>query len=134
MKNRSDFIDKNRENLKIQIEIFCQKHIVSNVISAFLDHLKPKFFFLVASFLDIWRVISSISRAFLENKDQKKGDVFNRTLSANPRNTTSLVFWKIAPHSHTPYIKLAQQICIKTYKIVDPKHHQKLHRRSLTVP
>ena len=38
-------IDKNGENLKILIEIFCQKLIVSNVISAFLDHLKPKIFF-----------------------------------------------------------------------------------------
>ena len=27
------------------IEIFCQKLIVSNVILAFLDHLKPKIFF-----------------------------------------------------------------------------------------
>ena len=33
---------KNGENLKMLIEIFCQKHIVSNVILAFLDHLKPK--------------------------------------------------------------------------------------------
>ena len=35
---------KNGENLKILIEIFCQKLTVSNVILAFLDHLKPKFF------------------------------------------------------------------------------------------
>ena len=27
------------------IEIFCQKPIVSNFILAFLDHLKPKMFF-----------------------------------------------------------------------------------------
>ena len=33
---------KNGENLKMLIEIFCQKLIVSNVILAFLDHLKPK--------------------------------------------------------------------------------------------
>ena len=31
-----------RENLKKMIEIFCQGVIVSNVIFAFLDHLKPK--------------------------------------------------------------------------------------------
>ena len=31
------------ENLKILIEIFCQKLIVSNVILAFLVHLKAKF-------------------------------------------------------------------------------------------
>ena len=31
--------------MKILIEIFCPKLIVSNVISAFLDHLKPKIFF-----------------------------------------------------------------------------------------
>ena len=36
---------KNGENLKILIEIFRQKYIVSNVILAFLDHLKPKIFF-----------------------------------------------------------------------------------------
>ena len=35
---------KNGENLKILIEIFCQKLTVSNVILAFLDHLKRKFF------------------------------------------------------------------------------------------
>ena len=44
MKNWKDFIDKNGENLKILIEIFCQKLIVSNVTSAFLDHLKNTFF------------------------------------------------------------------------------------------
>ena len=33
------------ENLKILIEILCQEVIVSNVIFAFLDHLKPKIFF-----------------------------------------------------------------------------------------
>ena len=38
-------MDKNGENLKILIEIFCQKLIVFNVIPAFLDHLKPKMFF-----------------------------------------------------------------------------------------
>ena len=37
---------KNGENLKILIEIFCQKLVVSNVILAFLDHLKPKIFFI----------------------------------------------------------------------------------------
>ena len=36
---------KNRENLKILTEIFCQNFIVSNVISVFLEHLKPKIFF-----------------------------------------------------------------------------------------
>ena len=35
---------KNAENLKILIEIFCPKLLVSNVISAFLDHLKPILF------------------------------------------------------------------------------------------
>ena len=41
-----DFIVyKNRKKLKMLIEIFCQKLIVSNVILAFLDHLKPKIFF-----------------------------------------------------------------------------------------
>ena len=40
-----DFIDKNGENLEILIEISCQKLIVSNVISASSDHLKPKIFF-----------------------------------------------------------------------------------------
>ena len=37
-------ICKNRENLNILIEIFCPKLIVSNVILAFLDRLKPKIF------------------------------------------------------------------------------------------
>ena len=36
---------KNGENLKMLIEIFCQKLIVSNVILAFLDQLKPRIFF-----------------------------------------------------------------------------------------
>ena len=36
---------KNGENLKMLTEIFCQKLIVSNVVLAFLDHLKPKIFF-----------------------------------------------------------------------------------------
>ena len=36
---------KNGVNLKILIEIFCQEIIVSNVIFAFLEHLKPKIFF-----------------------------------------------------------------------------------------
>ena len=36
---------KNGENLRMPIQIFCQKLIVSNVILAFLDHLKPKIFF-----------------------------------------------------------------------------------------
>ena len=35
----------NGENFKKLIEIFRQKLIVSNVILAFLDHLKPKNFF-----------------------------------------------------------------------------------------
>ena len=38
-------VNNNGENLKIMIEIFCQKLIVSDVILAFLDHLKPKIFF-----------------------------------------------------------------------------------------
>ena len=38
-------VHKNGENLKILIEIFCQKLIVSSVILAFLNHLKPKNFF-----------------------------------------------------------------------------------------
>ena len=46
LRNWYDFIDKNGENLKILIEIFGQKLIVSNVISAFLNHLKPKIFLL----------------------------------------------------------------------------------------
>ena len=37
---------KNGENLKILIEIFRQKLLVSNVTLAFLDHLKSKIFFL----------------------------------------------------------------------------------------
>ena len=35
----------NGENLKILIEIFRQKLIVSNIILAFIDHLKTKIFF-----------------------------------------------------------------------------------------
>ena len=35
---------KNWEILKMLIEIFCQKIIVSKIILAFLDHLKPKTF------------------------------------------------------------------------------------------
>ena len=38
-------LNKNGENLKMLIEIFCQKLIVSNVILAFLDILKPNIFF-----------------------------------------------------------------------------------------
>ena len=36
---------KNGENLKILIEMFRQKRFVSDVILTFLDHLKPKIFF-----------------------------------------------------------------------------------------
>ena len=36
---------KNEKNLKMLTEIFCRKLTVSNVILAFLDHLKPKVFF-----------------------------------------------------------------------------------------
>ena len=36
---------KNGDNLKMLIEIFCQKLLVSNVILAFLDYLKSKDFF-----------------------------------------------------------------------------------------
>ena len=42
-KTKSNF--PHGKNLKMLIEIFCQKLIVSNVILAFLDHLKPKIFF-----------------------------------------------------------------------------------------
>ena len=42
-------IYKNGENLKILKEIFSQKFIVSNVILALLDHLKPKIFFVSQS-------------------------------------------------------------------------------------
>ena len=37
------------------IEIFCQKRIVSNVILAFLDHLRPKIFFV----LQPWQAIQN---------------------------------------------------------------------------
>ena len=46
---------KNGGNLKMLIEIFCQKLIVSNVILAFLDHLKPKNLFAVDMVADIER-------------------------------------------------------------------------------
>ena len=46
---------KNGENLKMLIEIFCQKLKVSNVILAFLDHLKPKIFFVGQPVTDIER-------------------------------------------------------------------------------
>ena len=36
---------KNGENLRIMIEVFRQKLIVSNVNLVVLDHLKPKTFF-----------------------------------------------------------------------------------------
>ena len=36
---------ENIQNLKMIIEIFCQKLIVSKVILAFLDHLKRNIFF-----------------------------------------------------------------------------------------
>ena len=36
---------ENIQNLKMIIEISCQKLIVSNVILFFLDHLKPNIFF-----------------------------------------------------------------------------------------
>ena len=36
---------ENGQNLKTLIEIFGQKLMVSNIILAFLDHLKPKIFF-----------------------------------------------------------------------------------------
>ena len=36
---------KNGEILKILLDIFCQKLVVSNVILAFLGHMKPKIFF-----------------------------------------------------------------------------------------
>ena len=45
---------KNGENLKMLIEIFCQKVIVSNVILAFLDHLKPKIFFVGQLWWPTW--------------------------------------------------------------------------------
>ena len=37
---------KNGQSLKLLIEIFRQKHIVSIVILAFLNHLKPRIFFI----------------------------------------------------------------------------------------
>ena len=44
--DRQAFITcKNRENVKIRMQIFRQKLVDSNVILAFLDHLKPKTFF-----------------------------------------------------------------------------------------
>ena len=42
---QASIVYKNGKNLKMSIEIFCQKPIVSNVILAFLYHLKPKIFF-----------------------------------------------------------------------------------------
>ena len=39
------FVYKNGENLKILIEIFWQKLIISDIVLVFLDHLKPKIFF-----------------------------------------------------------------------------------------
>ena len=39
------FIVENGENLKVRIEIFCQNLIVSNIVLAFLDHLKRNIFF-----------------------------------------------------------------------------------------
>ena len=36
---------ENGQNLKTPIEIFRQKLMVSNIILALLDHLKPKIFF-----------------------------------------------------------------------------------------
>ena len=36
---------KNWKNLKMLIQVFCQKLIVSKVILAYLDHLKPNIFF-----------------------------------------------------------------------------------------
>ena len=36
---------KNVENLKILIKVFCKNRILSNVILAFLEHVKPKVFF-----------------------------------------------------------------------------------------
>ena len=42
---QASIVYKNGENLKMLIEILCQKLIISNVTLAFLDHLKPKIFF-----------------------------------------------------------------------------------------
>ena len=42
---QASILYKNGENLKILIEIFSEKRVVSNVILAFLDHLKLKIFF-----------------------------------------------------------------------------------------
>ena len=44
---------KNGENLKILIEIFRPKLKVSSVILAFLDHMKPKIFFVCQPWLPI---------------------------------------------------------------------------------
>ena len=44
----------NAENLKGLIEMICQKLIVSNVILVFLDHLKPKIFFVNQQWWTTW--------------------------------------------------------------------------------
>ena len=64
---------KKGENLKVLIEIFCQKNIVSNGILAFLDHLKPKIFFTVVSWTMFW-IFSSIKTTTFRMSIQLKRD------------------------------------------------------------
>ena len=52
---------KNRENLKILIEKFQQKLIVSNFILTFLDHLKHKIFFVSQPW---WTWVPPLSKIF----------------------------------------------------------------------
>ena len=61
MKNWKDFIDKNRENLKILIEMFCQKLIISNVFSVFLNHLKAK---IINIFINIVHLVWKFNERF----------------------------------------------------------------------
>ena len=49
-------VHKNEENLKIVMEIFLQKLLVSNVFLAFSDHLKPKLIFVRQPVVDIERL------------------------------------------------------------------------------
>ena len=68
---------KNRENVKMLIEIFCQRLIVSNVIVAFVDHLKPKIFSIgnpwsliqsTTTFVNLW-----IRPCIKKKKEKQKG-------------------------------------------------------------
>ena len=86
---------KNGENLKILIEIFCQKLIASNVILDFLDHLRPKIFFVgqpwptysaPSPFRNLW--IRPCIRYLKGNAEIKKADhlVFKEHLGTVPSN------------------------------------------------